>query len=71
MAKNTYYGKTVLKEPKHQPAPRLTIEQVLDIAEKEYKKTGHYPSYGKVVQHIESGKIKVGYYLRWMRAAIK
>lgn len=60
----------VLKEPKHQPAPDITTNEVLKIAEKIYKETGRYPSYGKVVQGIENGSIDPWQYIRRKRRAI-
>lgn len=60
----------VLKEPKHQPAPKITIPQVLKIAEKIKQETGRYPSYGKVVHGIENGSIDPWRYIRRKRRAV-
>lgn len=57
-----------LKEPKHQPAPKITIPQVLKIADKIKAETGRYPSYGKVVHGIENGSIDPWKYIRRKRA---
>lgn len=59
-----------LKEPKHQPAPDITTEEVLKIAEKVKQETGRYPSYGKVVQGIENGRIDPWRYIRRKRRVI-
>lgn len=59
-----------LKEPKHQPVPKISIHEVLKIAEKVKEETGRYPSYGKVVQGIENGKIDPWRYIRRKRRVI-
>lgn len=59
-----------MKEPKHQPAPDITTNEVLKIAEKVKQETGRYPSYGKVVQGIENGSIDPWRYIRRKRRVI-
>lgn len=59
-----------IKEPKHQPAPKITIHEVLKIADKVKQETGRYPSYGKVVQGIENGSIDPWRYIRRKRRLI-
>lgn len=56
-----------MKEPKHQPAPLLSVADVLKIADKVSEETGRYPSYGKVVAAIENGSIDPWRYIRRKR----
>ena len=51
------------KEPKHQPAPKITIADVMEIARKIDEETGRYPSYGYVSAGIETGRIVPDDYL--------
>ena len=59
-----------LKEPKHQPAPNITVYEVLKIAEKIKKETGRYPSYGRLVADIESGRVNPSQYIRLKRRVV-
>lgn len=63
-------GVFVLKDPKHQPAPLLSVADVLKIADKVSEETGRYPSYGKVVAAIENGSIDPWRYIRRKRRLI-
>lgn len=55
------YGR--LPEPKHQPAPKITIEDMLEIARKIDQQTGHYLSYGEISTGIYAGCINPDDYL--------
>ena len=48
---------------KHQPMPKMTIDDILEIAEKISEETGHYPSYGDVCLGIYYGRIHPADYL--------
>ena len=61
------YRTVELKEPKHQPAPNITIRDVMKIAEKIKAETGRYPSYGKLVAGIENGSVDPWRYIRKRR----
>ena len=56
-----------MKEAKHQPAPKLTIADMLEIAHKIGDETGHYPSYGEVSTGIYAGTINPDEYLEKRR----
>lgn len=55
---------------RHQPAPKLTIDEVLEIAHKIAEETGRYPTYGKLVGSIELGKVDPWQYIRKKRKVI-
>ena len=48
---------------RHQPMPKLTIDDVLEIARKIDEETGRYPSYGDVCTGIYTGRINPADYL--------
>ena len=52
-----------LKE-RHQPAPTITIDEMMIIAEKVAEETGRYPSYGDIYTAIHFGRIQPSDYLR-------
>lgn len=51
-------------QERHQPAPKVTIEEMVLIADKVEKETGRYPSYGDIYTAIHFGRIKPSDYLR-------
>lgn len=48
---------------RHQPTPKLTIEDIIEIARKIDKETGRYLSYGDVCTGIYAGRINPDDYL--------
>lgn len=55
---------------RHQPEPKLTIEDVLEIARRIDKETGRYMSYGDVCTAICTGRINPDDYLRRLRKGV-
>lgn len=51
-------------QERHQPAPKITIDEMMLIADKVAEETGHYPSYGEVFTGITCGRINPADYLR-------
>ena len=51
------------KEQKRQPAPKLTIDDIVYIARQIDKETGRYLSYGDVCTEIYAGRINPSDYL--------
>ena len=62
MSKTYIKSERKLKEH-HQPKPKVSITEMLIIAEKVAEETGHYPSYGEVQTKIQCGHIKPKDYL--------
>ena len=48
---------------KPQPAPKVTIAEMLVIAEKISAQTGHYPSVGELQVRIDTGELRPEDYL--------
>ena len=48
---------------RHQPTPKLTIEDIVEIARQIAKETGRYLSYGDVCTGIYTGRINPDDYL--------
>ena len=53
------YERSVQQKEKHQPSPKLTVEEMVEIACKLSKERGRYVSYGDVQQMILTGKLDV------------
>lgn len=52
---------------RHQPVPKLTIDDILEIARQIDKETGRYLSYGDVCTGIYAGRINPDDYLEKRR----
>ena len=52
---------------RHQPMPKLTIDDILEIARQIDKETGRYLSYGDVCTGIYAGRINPDDYLEKRR----
>lgn len=52
---------------RHQPIPKLTIDDILEIARQIDKETGRYLSYGDVCTGIYAGRINPDDYLEKRR----
>lgn len=52
---------------RHQPVPKLSIDDILEIARKIDEKTGRYLSYGDVCTGIYAGRINPDDYLEKRR----
>ena len=64
MSEKSEYRYGRLPEPKRQPAPTLTISDMLEIARKIDQQTGHYLSYGEISTGIYAGRINPDDYLK-------
>lgn len=57
------YEKRPQVRERHQAAPKITIYQMLVLAEEIYKQTGQYITYGKLESEINEGRINPSDYL--------
>ena len=61
-----YYIKSERKPKEHtkKPPPKVSINDMLTIADAIHKETGHYPSFGEVQTGIDYGHINPKKYLK-------